>query len=157
MIIVLQRVKQAWVEVEGRTTGRIGSGICLLVGIEKGDTFEDAEFMARKTTELRIFPDSVGKMNLSLMDIGGEVLAVSQFTLAGSTRKGRRPSFDSAEEPGAAAKLFEHLVELIRKKGFRVETGVFQALMDVHLTNDGPVTFILESRRRSGEDGAVSR
>ena len=157
MIIVLQRVKQAWVEAEGRTTGQIGAGICLLVGIEKGDTLEDAEFMARKTTELRIFPDREGKMNLSLKDIGGEVLAVSQFTLAGSTRKGRRPSFDGAEEPGAAAELFGRLVELIREKGFRVETGVFQALMEVHLTNDGPVTFILESRRGSGESGAVNR
>src|SRR3990170_6830759 len=110
MIIVLQRVKQAWVEVEGRTTGRIGPGICLLVGVEKGDTREDAEFLARKTTELRIFPDNEGKMNLSLTEAGGEVLAVSQFTLAGSTRKGRRPSFDGAEQPAPAAELFDHLI-----------------------------------------------
>ena len=157
MIIVLQRVKQARVEVEGRTTGAIGSGICLLVGIERGDTREDAEFLARKATELRIFPDREGRMNLSLSEAGGEVLAVSQFTLAGSTRKGRRPSFDGAEEPALAAELFEYLVEQIRKKGFRVETGVFQATMDVHLINEGPVTFILGSREDRGRAGGVSR
>jgi len=157
MIIVLQRVKQAWVEVEGRTTGRIGPGICLFVGVEKGDTREDAEFLARKTTELRIFPDDEGKMNVSLAEAGGEVLAVSQFTLAGSTRKGRRPSFDGAEEPTLAAELFDHLVALVREKGYRVETGVFQAIMDVHLTNDGPVTFILESRKARDEAGVLSR
>src|SRR4030043_2481831 len=122
MIIVLQRVKQAWVEVGGRTTGRIGPGICLLVGVEKGDTIEDAEFLARKTTELRIFPDKEGKMNLSLGDSGGEVLAVSQFTLAASTRKGRRPSFDGAEEPALAAELFEHLVALFKKSRFLGKT-----------------------------------
>lgn len=157
MIIVLQRVKEAWVDVEGRTTGRIGPGICLLVGVEKGDTLEDAEFLARKSTELRIFPDKEGKMNLSLADAGGEVLAVSQFTLAGSTRKGRRPSFDGAEEPALAAELFDHLVALIRQKGFRVETGIFQAMMDVHLTNDGPVTFILESCKAREGTGGLSR
>jgi D-tyrosyl-tRNA(Tyr) deacylase len=157
MIIVLQRVKRAWVEVEGRAVGMIGPGICLLVGIEKGDTRGDAEFLARKTTELRIFPDQEGKMNLSLAEVGGEVLAVSQFTLAGSTRKGRRPSFDGAEEPALAADLFEHLVALIREKGFRVETGIFQAMMDVHLTNEGPVTFILEAREAREKAGALSR
>ena len=157
MIIVLQRVKQAWVEVEGRTTGRIGPGICLFVGVERGDTREDAEFLARKTTELRIFPDDEGKMNVSLAEAGGEVLAVSQFTLAGSTRKGRRPSFDGAEEPTLAAELFDRLVALVREKGFRVETGVFQAVMDVHLTNDGPVTFILESRKARAAAGVLSR
>jgi D-tyrosyl-tRNA(Tyr) deacylase len=157
MIVVLQRVKEARVDVEGRTTGAIGPGICLLVGVEKGDTREDAEFLARKATELRIFPDPQGRMNLSLAEAGGEVLAVSQFTLAGSTRKGRRPSFDGAEEPALAAELFNYLVELIRNRGFRVETGVFQALMDVHLTNDGPVTFILDSRESRGKAGAVIR
>jgi D-tyrosyl-tRNA(Tyr) deacylase len=157
MIIVLQRVKQAWVEVDGKIAGRIGPGVCLLVGVEKGDTREDAEFLARKTTELRIFPDSQGKMNLSLAEAGGEVLAVSQFTLAGSTRKGRRPSFDGAEEPALAAALFDHLVALVRDKGFRVETGVFQAVMDVHLTNEGPVTFILESRKARETSGAFTR
>jgi D-tyrosyl-tRNA(Tyr) deacylase len=157
MIIVLQRVKQARVEVEGRTTGAIGPGLCLLIGVEKGDTPEDVEFLARKTTELRIFPDREGRMNLSLADAGGEVLAVSQFTLAGSTKKGRRPSFDGAEEPALAAGLFNDLVERIRKRGFRVETGVFQAMMEVHLINDGPVTFILESREGREKAGGLSR
>jgi D-tyrosyl-tRNA(Tyr) deacylase len=157
MIIVLQRVKQARVEVDGRTIGTIGPGICLLVGIERGDSPADAEFLARKTTELRIFPDREGRMNLSLAEIGGEVLAVSQFTLAGSTRKGRRPSFDGAEGPALAGELFGNLVEFIRKKGFRVETGIFQALMDVHLINDGPVTFILESREGREKAGGFSR
>lgn len=157
MIIVLQRVKEAWVEVQEQTSGRIGRGICLLVGIEKGDTQEDAEFLARKATELRIFPDREGRMNRSLAEAGGEVLAVSQFTLAGSTRKGRRPSFDGAEEPLAAEALFEGLISRIRKRGFRVETGVFQAEMNVHIVNDGPVTFVIESpqSRRNGE--TVSR
>lgn len=147
MKIVLQRVKQAAVEAEGCVVGKIGRGICLLVGVEKGDTEEEAEFLARKVTELRIFPDGEGKMNLSLAEIGGEVLAISQFTLAASTKKGRRPSFDGAEEPQRAEALFNHLAGLIRQRGFRVETGVFQAIMDVHLTNEGPVTFILETRK----------
>jgi len=147
MKIVLQRVKQASVEVEGRVVGKIGRGICLLVGVEKGDTEEEAEFLAGKVTEMRIFPDDAGKMNLSLAEIGGEVLAISQFTLAGSTKKGRRPSFDRAEEPQRAKALFSHLAGLIRQRGFRVETGIFQAIMDVHLTNEGPVTFILEARK----------
>src|SRR4030042_5000760 len=102
MIIVLQRVKQARVGVEGRTTGAIGPGICLLVGVEKGDTPEDLQSRAKKTTELRIFPDQEGRMNLSLAEVGGEVLAVSQFTLVGSTKKGRRPSFDGVEERALA-------------------------------------------------------
>lgn len=144
-------------EVRGRTAGRIGRGICLLVGVEKGDTREDAEFLAGKATELRIFPDSEGRMNLSLAEVGGEVLAVSQFTLAGSTRKGRRPSFDGAEEPSVAASLFEVLIGRIRQKGFRLETGIFQAEMNVHINNEGPVTFVLESRRSREKEGAVSR
>jgi D-tyrosyl-tRNA(Tyr) deacylase len=155
MKIVLQRVKEASVEASGQTVGRIGRGICLLVGVERGDVPADAEAMARKVTELRIFPDQEGKMNLSLAEVGGEVLAVSQFTLAGSTRKGRRPSFDGAEDPVKAEYLFRHLCESIRKGSFRVETGVFQAAMDVHLINDGPVTFVLDSKR--GEQGAVNR
>jgi D-tyrosyl-tRNA(Tyr) deacylase len=150
MKIVLQRVKEARVEVEGNTVGRIGKGICLLVGIEKGDSEEDARLLARKAVELRIFPDAEGKMNLSLADLGGEVLAVSQFTLAGSVRKGRRPSFDGAEEPGRAAEIFDHFVGSVEAMGITVETGVFQALMDVHIVNDGPVTFVLDSRKGSG-------
>jgi len=147
MKIVLQRVKEASVAVDGRTVGRIGRGVCLLVGVEKGDGEVDAEFLARKAVELRIFPDADGKMNLSLGDIGGEVLAVSQFTLAASVRKGRRPSFDGAEEPVRAAELFRYFVGAVEALGIAVETGVFQALMDVHILNDGPVTFVLESRK----------
>jgi D-tyrosyl-tRNA(Tyr) deacylase len=145
MKIVLQRVKEASVDAEGRVAGRIGRGICLLIGVEKGDTEYQAEHLARKVTELRIFPDEGGKMNLDLAQIGGEVLAVSQFTLAGSTKKGRRPSFDQAEEPRRAKALFNHFVGEVKRRGFRVETGVFQAIMDVRLVNEGPVTLILEA------------
>ena len=148
MKIVLQRVKKASVEAGGAVVGEIGRGLCLLVGVEKGDTPEDAEFLAQKAAELRVFPDEAGKMNLSLADVGGAVLAVSQFTLAGSTRKGRRPSFDDAEAPGRAAELFDHFVRVLRDGGLLVATGVFQASMDVHILNDGPVTFILESKKR---------
>jgi D-tyrosyl-tRNA(Tyr) deacylase len=147
MKIVLQRVKQASVVVEGRIAGEIGKGICLLVGIEKGDTLQDVEFLARKAVELRIFPDQEGKMNLSLAEAQGAVLAVSQFTLAASVKKGRRPGFDNAESPGRAAELFDRFVGLVRESGVRVATGVFQALMEVQIINDGPVTFILDSKK----------
>ncbi len=145
MKIVLQRVKEAHVDVDGKTEGRISRGICLLVGVEKGDREQDAEYLAKKAVELRVFPDAEGKMNLSLAETGGEVLAVSQFTLAGSVKKGRRPSFDNAEEPKRAAELFDYFVGAIEALGVTVETGVFQAMMDVFIVNDGPVTFILES------------
>ncbi len=153
MKIVLQRVKEARVDVDGKTVGRIGRGICLLVGVEKGDGEADAEYLAGKCVELRIFPDAQGKMNLSLAENGGEVLAVSQFTLAGSVRKGRRPSFDGAEEPGRAAELFDYFVGAVEALGVTVETGVFQTLMDVHIVNDGPVTFILDSKPAAGVRG----
>jgi D-tyrosyl-tRNA(Tyr) deacylase len=153
MKIVLQRVKEAYVEVDGQVVGKIGKGLCLLAGIEKGDEGKEADRLAKKVTELRVFADSEGKMNLSVGDVGGEILAVSQFTLAGSTHKGRRPSFDGAEEPHRANSLFCRFVESMRNLGFRVETGVFQAIMDVHLVNDGPVTFILEGKK--GEPGSV--
>lgn len=145
MKIVLQRVKEAQVNVDGKTVGRISRGFCLLVGVEKGDTEKDAEKLARKIVELRVFPDAEEKMNLSLAETGGEILAVSQFTLAGSVRKGRRPSFDRAEHPVRAAELFDYFVGALRAFGVNVETGVFQAMMDVFILNDGPVTFILES------------
>jgi len=147
MKIVLQRVKQAAVEVQGKTTGEIEQGVCLLVGIEKGDSEDDAQYLAKKVVELRIFPDKGGKMNLSLSEARGGVLAVSQFTLAGSTKKGRRPSFDRAELPERAEELFRYFVDLIRQRGIKIETGVFGALMDVHIVNDGPVTFILEKKK----------
>ncbi|MDH4196238.1 MAG: D-aminoacyl-tRNA deacylase [Candidatus Aminicenantes bacterium] len=152
MKIVLQRVSEARVEVGGRVTGKIGRGICLFVGVEKGDTEADAVHLAKKAAELRIFPDGEGRMNLALADVSGAVLAVSQFTLAGSVRKGRRPSFDGAEEPGRAARLFDRFVDAVREYGIPVETGVFQAVMAVHLTNDGPVTFILDSKRETETD-----
>ncbi|OGD10307.1 MAG: D-tyrosyl-tRNA(Tyr) deacylase [Candidatus Aminicenantes bacterium RBG_13_62_12] len=146
MIIVLQRVSEASVEAEGRTAGSIGRGVCLLVGVEKGDSREEALALARKAAELRIFPDAEGKMNLSLKDVGGKALVVSQFTLAASVRKGRRPSFDGAEEPARAQALFEDFAAALGKEGVEVETGVFQAVMKVRLVNDGPVTFILQSK-----------
>jgi len=145
--IVLQRVKQAAVEVNKQTVGQISKGVCLLIGVEKGDTEEETLYLAHKITELRIFPDEEGKMNLSLLDILGEVLAVSQFTLAASLKKGRRPSFDNAEDPERAERLFRFFVDMIKEKGIKVETGVFGALMDVRLVNDGPVTFILEKKK----------
>ncbi len=155
MKVVLQRVSEARVEVGGRVTGRVGRGICLFVGVEKGDTEEDAIHLAKKAAELRIFPDGEGRMNLALAEVGGAALAVSQFTLAGSVRKGRRPSFDGAEEPGRAAQLFDRFVEALRGHGVHVETGVFQAVMAVHMTNDGPVTFILDSKKdREGSPAA---
>ncbi len=147
MIIVLQKVKEAAVTVGGEITGKVGSGICLLVGIEKGDTEENARYLARKIAELRIFPDREGKMNRSVLDVQGEILAVSQFTLAGSVKKGRRPSFDNAEDPSLAEPLFQYFVDQIRDNGLKVETGVFAASMEVALVNEGPVTFIL---RRGG-------
>lgn len=149
MKIVLQRVKEASVVVEGVVVGRINRGLCLLVGVEKGDADEDVRFLAKKIFELRIFPDEDGKMNLSVEDISGGILAISQFTLAGSLRKGRRPSFDKAEEPERAEELFGALVDRLREYGVRVETGIFAAMMDVCLVNDGPVTFVLESRKAS--------
>lgn len=146
MKIVLQRVKKATVEVERKVAGEIGQGVCLLVGIEKGDTQQEARYLANKIVELRIFPDGEERMNLSLLDIQGEVLAVSQFTLAGSLKKGRRPSFDSAEQPERAESLFRYFIDLIKQRGIKVETGVFGALMEVRLVNNGPVTFILEKK-----------
>jgi D-tyrosyl-tRNA(Tyr) deacylase len=147
MKVVLQRVKSASVTVKGKTVGEIGPGLCLLVGVEKGDVEEDAQFIARKIVELRIFPDTQDKMNLSLSDIGGEVLAVSQFTLAGSLKKGRRPSFDKAEHPDRAQGLFDYFIACVRDLGISVQTGEFASMMDVALVNDGPVTFILESHK----------
>lgn len=146
MKIVLQRVKEARVLVEGKAVGSIGRGLCLLIGIEKDDREAEADWLASKVVELRIFPDGNGKMNLSLKESGGSILAVSQFTLASSIRKGRRPSFDRAETPERAARLFDYFVNKLREQGVEVQTGVFQAMMEVHLINDGPVTFILDSR-----------
>lgn len=145
MKVVLQRIKKASVEIGGEVHCRIDKGVCLLVGVEKGDSLDHVHRVADKIVDLRIFPDSEGKMNLSLLDTGGEVLAVSQFTLAGSVGKGRRPSFDKAEESVRAERLFDSFVQKIEDRGLVVKKGIFGALMDVRLINNGPVTFILSS------------
>ena len=145
MRAVVQRVTQANVEVEGTIVGRIGPGLLVLLGVAKTDTPNDAEFLAAKIVSLRVFADDLGKMNRSLVESGGALLVVSQFTLYGDTRKGRRPGFDQAAPAEQARTLYEHFVAAARKSGIEVETGVFQAMMAVSLTNDGPVTFIVES------------
>ncbi len=145
MIAVLQRVNKSWVEVDGEVVGKIGKGINILLGVEKGDTQEDIQKLIKKIPYLRIFEDENGKMNLSLIDIKGEALVISQFTLAGNVKKGRRPSFDNAEKPEKAKKLYEEFVEELRKY-VPVETGVFAAHMKVFIENDGPVTFIINSK-----------
>ena len=149
MRAVLQRVTYARVEVEGAVAGEIGPGLLVLLGVARGDTRRDAEFVAAKVSQLRIFNDADDKMNLSVLDTGGSVLAVSQFTLYGDCRKGRRPSFDSAAAPAEACALYEHFVAALRQTGVQVETGIFQADMKVSLLNDGPVTVIVESPSRS--------
>jgi D-aminoacyl-tRNA deacylase len=144
---VIQRVARARVVIESREHSSIQAGILILLGVEKGDTSEDGAALARKIVELRIFEDDAGKMNRSVVDVGGEILAVSQFTLLGDCRKGRRPSFDNAAPPDLARELYDAFIESIRSTGVRVQTGVFQADMDVELVNQGPVTFILDSKR----------
>jgi D-aminoacyl-tRNA deacylase len=145
---VIQRVSGARVLIEGKEHSRIGAGMLVLLGVEKEDTTEDAQLLARRIVELRIFEDEAGKMNRSIVDKGGQILAVSQFTLLGDCRKGRRPSFDPAAPPDIARTLYEQFVEEVDTLGVPVATGVFQAMMDVELTNQGPVTFILDSRKR---------
>jgi D-tyrosyl-tRNA(Tyr) deacylase len=145
MRVVLQRVSRAAVRVNGAVTGEIGRGHMLLVGFTDGDSTEQVEWMADKVIGLRVFPDGEGKMNRSLADIGGGVLVVSQFTLYGDVRKGRRPSFVEAARPELAEPLYEHFVEAFRSKGVvHVETGAFGASMEVDLVNEGPVTLVLE-------------
>ncbi len=152
MRIVLQRVTRACVRVEDRTVAAIGRGVVLLVGIARGDGETRFDPLARKIATLRIFADEDGKMNRSLCEVGGEILAVPQFTLLGETRKGRRPSFTKAALPQEAAALFERFVEVLRGQGIPVKTGVFQAEMAVELVNDGPVTFLLETQARQTKD-----
>ena len=145
MRAVVQRVKQSSVKTNGEIVGRIGQGLLVLLGVAKGDRAEDADYLANKILNLRIFEDEDGKMNRSLLEIGGELLAVSQFTLLADCRKGRRPSFIAAAEPGKATELYEKFVERVRQKGVAVQTGRFRAMMEVALINDGPVTIIIES------------
>jgi D-tyrosyl-tRNA(Tyr) deacylase len=147
MRAVIQRVKEARVEVEGEVAGRIGEGILLFLGIRKDDTQDDIKYLVEKVLGLRMFDDDAGKMNLSITDVGGEILVVSQFTLYGDCRKGRRPSFDEAASPDMAERLYDIFVEEVKKRGINVQTGRFRAIMDIHLTNSGPVTILLDSRR----------
>jgi D-tyrosyl-tRNA(Tyr) deacylase len=145
MRALLQRVTEARVTVDGRVTGEIGAGLLVLLGVSKLDTEADAEFVAQKVLNLRIFEDQNGKMNRSLLDTGGAMLVVSQFTLYSDCRKGRRPSFDDAAPAEQARALYEHFVAVARRSTLRVETGIFQAHMVVSLVNDGPVTLIVET------------
>jgi D-tyrosyl-tRNA(Tyr) deacylase len=148
MRAVIQRVSGARVIIEAKEYSRIGTGLLVLLGVEKEDTEEDAQMLARRIVELRIFEDEAGKMNRSIAEAGGQILAVSQFTLLGDCRKGRRPSFDPAAPPELARTLYQRFVNEVDALGIPVSTGVFQAMMDVELTNQGPVTFILDSRKR---------
>jgi len=142
---VIQRVTRASVEVNGEIVGKINRGILVYVGIEKGDTEKEIEFMAEKILNLRIFPDEERRMNLSVKDIAGEILSISQFTLASYIKKGRRPDFTNAEEPGKAEELYERFNEILSQE-IKVEKGVFGAMMNIESLNDGPVTFIIEKK-----------
>lgn len=146
MKVLLQRVSRAAVRVDGTTVGSIGRGLVVFVGVEAIDAGDDAEWNAAKTAELRIFPDAEGRMNLSVEEIQGAVLVVSQFTLAASTRRGRRPSFESAAVPERAHALYQSFVKALRDRGLVVATGTFRAMMEVELVNDGPVTVLLDPR-----------
>jgi len=145
MRLVIQRVSQAKVTVQGEEIGAIGPGLCLFLGVAKGDTEEDSNYLAQKSVELRIFEDDAGKFNRTLLDVGGDILVVSQFTLYGDCTKGRRPSFSHAASPEEAERLYLHFVEKLREKSPRVATGQFQAKMEVSLVNSGPVTLIIDS------------
>ena len=144
MIGLLQRVKRSSVTIDDELYSEIGAGILVLFGVEKDDEKEKADKIADKISKLRIFEDENGKMNKSVTDISGEILVVSQFTLAGNCSKGTRPSFDNAEEPKRAKEIYEYFIEKLREKGLIVKHGVFGAMMDIELINDGPVTFILK-------------
>lgn len=147
MRAIVQRVKESRVEVKGRTVGAIGPGILVFLGVGKGDSEKDSMYLAEKIAGLRIFPDAEGLMNLSLMQSGGAVLVVSQFTLWGDCRKGRRPSFVRAAGPETAGELYEAFIRCLREKGLEVATGRFREMMDVFLVNDGPVTLMLDSEK----------
>jgi D-tyrosyl-tRNA(Tyr) deacylase len=147
MRAVVQRVRQAKVEVGGQVVGEIGHGLLILLGVGKPDTRKDADCLADKLAGLRIFPDEAGKMNRDVRESGGSLLIVSQFTLYGDVRRGRRPGFDAAADPLHARALYEYFVDAMRSRGVPVQTGTFQAMMSVHLVNEGPVTIIVDSER----------
>jgi D-tyrosyl-tRNA(Tyr) deacylase len=147
MRAVVQRVARASVGVEGRVVAEIGAGLLVLLGVARGDTEADAAQLAQRIAHLRVFPDGAGQMNLSLKEAGGALLVVSQFTLLGDCRRGRRPSYVEAAPPEEAVRLYEHFVSLARQDGLPVEQGVFRAMMDVELVNRGPVTLLLDSRK----------
>jgi D-tyrosyl-tRNA(Tyr) deacylase len=147
MRAVVQRVSHAKVTVNGEITGEIGPGLLVLLGVAKEDTRTDADYLAEKTIGLRVFEDADGKMNLSVADVSGALLVVSQFTLYGDARRGKRPSFDAAAPPQQARELYEYFVEKIRAAGLRCETGRFQEMMQVELVNEGPVTILLDSAK----------
>lgn len=144
MKALLQRVSECSVKVDDKTVASAGRGLLILLGVQKGDTREAAEYLAKKACNLRIFEDNAGKMNLSVMDIKGQMVVVSQFTLAGDTGRGNRPGFETAEKPETAKTMYEYFIECLQKLGADVQTGIFQADMQVGLINDGPVTFMLE-------------
>jgi D-tyrosyl-tRNA(Tyr) deacylase len=145
---VVQRVSEASVRVDGAMVGQIGPGLMVLLGVGRDDRERDAEYLADKVLNLRIFPDGGGQMNRSVVDVAGGVLVISQFTLLGDVRRGRRPSYTEAAPPEEADRLYGHFVELLRPSGLEVATGVFRAMMDVSLVNQGPVTILLDSRKR---------
>jgi len=147
MRAVVQRASRASVKVDGELTGQIELGLLVLLGVGQDDGKPDAEYLAEKIVGLRIFEDDAGKMNLSVIDVGGAVLAVSQFTLFGDVRRGKRPSFDAAARPERARELYEYFVQRVRSLGLRCETGRFQAMMDVELVNSGPVTIMIDSKK----------
>lgn len=149
MRLVIQRVREARVTVNDATAGSIRTGLLVFLGVSRTDTFEDADYLAEKLLGLRIFPDDDGKMNRNVREAGGSLLIVSQFTLYGDCRKGRRPSFDQAAPPERAQDLYNYFVESARRGPVPVETGVFQAMMQVHLVNDGPVTILIDSAERA--------
>lgn len=151
MRLVIQRVSGAAVEVDGSQVAAIAKGFVVLVGVAKGDVDEDAEYLARKTAGLRVFTDEGGKMNLSLDQVAGEILAISQFTLLADTRKGNRPGFDNAAPPEEGQRLYENFCQALEKLGVPVKKGVFGAHMHVSLVNDGPVTIVMDSKRAAGE------
>lgn len=148
MRAVIQRVTRAKVDVDANTSGIIGPGLLVLLGVEKEDTADDLKYLVNKSIGLRVFQDDQQKMNLSLADINGQMLVVSQFTLLGDVRKGQRPSFIHAADPDTANRMYEEFVALVRQRGIDVQTGVFQADMAVELVNDGPVTILVDSRKR---------